>query len=57
MIPLSRIGNGCNGNIKISLREIACRSLDWMDVAQDRPMAGSCEHSIEASGTSRLPRY
>jgi hypothetical protein len=37
-------------NIKIDLREIEWRDMDWIDLAQDRgSMEGSCEYGNEPS--------
>ena len=32
-------------NDKMRLREVGCRSMDWIDLAQDRDMAGCCKCS------------
>jgi hypothetical protein len=49
--PLGRPRRGWTDNIKMDLREIGWGGMDWIDVAQDRPMEGSCEHSNEPSGS------
>jgi hypothetical protein len=37
--------------IKIYFREIGWGVMDWTDLAQNRPVEGSCEHSNELSCT------
>jgi hypothetical protein len=38
-------------NIEIDLREIGWNGVNWIDMAQNRPLEGSCEHGIELSGS------
>jgi hypothetical protein len=35
-IPLGRPRCRWENNIKIDLQEVECRSIDWIDVAQDK---------------------
>jgi hypothetical protein len=44
--PLGRPRHRWVDNIKMDLRDI-----DWIDLAQDRPVEGSCEHGNEPSGS------
>jgi hypothetical protein len=30
--------------LKINLREMGCEGVNWIHLAQERPVAGSCEH-------------
>jgi len=34
--PLGRPGRRWEDNIKMDLQEVGCRSMDWIDLAQDR---------------------
>jgi hypothetical protein len=39
----------CVDNIKMYLRKRGCVSMDWIDLGQDRPVEGCCEHGNEPS--------
>jgi hypothetical protein len=45
--PLGRPRRRWVDNIKMDLREMGWNGMDWTDVAQDRPVEGSCEHCNE----------
>ena len=34
--PLGRPGRKWENNIKMDLQEVGCRSMDWIDLAQDK---------------------
>jgi hypothetical protein len=34
-------------SIKTNLKEVGCEAEDWIQLAQDSPMAGVCEHGSE----------
>jgi hypothetical protein len=36
-------------NIRVDIKEIWWDGVDWIHLAQDRPVAGSCENSNERS--------
>jgi hypothetical protein len=38
-------------NIIMDLREIGWDGVDWINMAQDGPVEGSCGHGIEPSGS------
>jgi hypothetical protein len=38
-------------DIKMNFREIGWGGLDWIVLAQDRDLGGSCEHGNEPSGS------
>jgi hypothetical protein len=38
-------------NIRMDLRVFGWESVDWIQLAQDRPVAGSCEYGDEPSGS------
>jgi hypothetical protein len=38
-------------NIKTNVREIGWGGMDWIDLAQEGPVEGSCEHGNELSGS------
>jgi hypothetical protein len=49
--PLGRPRRRWVDNSKIDLREIRWDGMNWIDLAQDRTMEGSCEHGDEPSGS------
>jgi hypothetical protein len=51
--PLGRLRQRWEDNINMDLREIAWGSMDWINLSQDRPVAGCCEHGDEPSGSIR----
>jgi hypothetical protein len=38
-------------DIKMNLRKIEWEGVDWMHMAQDRPVEGSCDHSNKPLGS------
>jgi hypothetical protein len=48
--PLRRPGLRWEDNIKTDLQEEGCESMDWIELAQDRDVAGTCECDNERSG-------
>jgi hypothetical protein len=48
--PLGRPGCRWENNVRMNLRKIEWENVDWINLAQDRPVAGSCEHRNETSG-------
>jgi hypothetical protein len=49
--PLGRPRRRWVDNIKIDLKEIGWDGMDWIDLAQDRELEGSCEHGNESLGS------
>jgi hypothetical protein len=45
--PLGRPRHRWVDSIKIDLREVGWAGIDWIDLAQDRPVEGCCEHGNE----------
>jgi hypothetical protein len=41
----------------MDLKDIGCEGVDWSDLAQDREMAGSCEHGNEPSGFTKCGEF
>ena len=41
--PLGRLRRRWEGNIKMDLQEVGWRGMDWIDLAQDRQVAGACK--------------
>jgi hypothetical protein len=39
--------------INMDLREMGLGGVDWIDLAQDREVDGSCEHDNELSGSKK----
>jgi hypothetical protein len=55
--PLGRPRRRWKDNIKMNLREIGFGDVDWIYLAQDRDMAGSCEHGNEPSGSIKCGEF
>jgi hypothetical protein len=55
--PLGRPRRRWEDNIKIDLREIGFGDVDWIHWAQDRQVAGSCEHGNEPSGSIKCGKF
>jgi hypothetical protein len=51
--PLGRRRRRSEDNIKMDLREIRIDGANWIQLAQDGPVAGFCEHADEPSGPIR----
>jgi len=52
--PLGRPTHSWEDDIKMNLKETGYKDVDWIHLAEDRsPMAGSCEHGDEPSGSTR----
>jgi hypothetical protein len=48
--PLGRPRRSWEDNMKMYLQEVGCRSMDWIELAQDRQVAGTCECGNEPPG-------
>jgi hypothetical protein len=44
-------------NIKMDLREIGWDGVDWIDLAEDKLVEGSCEHGNESSGSIKCCEF
>jgi len=36
---------------RMDVKEIGCKGMDWIDLAPDMEMVGSCEHGSEPLGS------
>ena len=54
--PLRRPRSRWENNIEIDLREVGGGG-DWMELAQDRDMAGTCEYGDELSGSIKCGEF
>jgi hypothetical protein len=48
--PLGRPRRRWEDNIRMDLQEVGCGGMDWIGLAQDRQVAGTCECGNEPSG-------
>jgi len=44
-------------NIKMDLQEVGCRGIDWIELAQDRQVASTCECGNEPSGSIKCGEF
>jgi hypothetical protein len=44
-------------NIKMEFQEVGCEGMDWIDVVQDRDVAGSCEYGNEPPGSKKCGEF
>ena len=44
-------------NIKMDLQEVGCRGIDWIELAQDRQVASTCECGNEPSGSIKCMEF
>jgi hypothetical protein len=47
--PLGRPRRRCEDNIKLDFKEIGIDGANWIQLAQESPVAGFCEHGDESS--------
>jgi hypothetical protein len=55
--PLGRPRRRWEDNIKADLQEVGCRGMDWIEVAQDRELADTCECGNEPSGSIKCGEF
>jgi len=48
--PLGRPRRRWEENIKMDLQEVGCWGMDWIELAYDREVVGTCECGNETSG-------
>jgi hypothetical protein len=44
-------------NIKKDLQEVGCVSMDWVELAQDRQVTGTCKCGNEPSGSIKCGEF
>jgi hypothetical protein len=49
--PLGRPRRRWEDNIKMDLQEVGCGDMDWIELAQDRQVAGTCKCGNEPLGS------
>jgi hypothetical protein len=55
--PLGRPRHRWEDNIKMDLQEAGCGGMDWIELAQDRQVAGTCECGNEPSGSIKCGEF
>jgi hypothetical protein len=55
--PLGRPRLRWEDNIKMNLQEVGCRIMDWIDLAEDRQVAGTCECGNEPSDSIKWGEF
>jgi hypothetical protein len=49
--PLGRPRRRWENNIRLGLQEVGCGGVDWIGLAQDRQVAGTCECGNDPSSS------
>jgi hypothetical protein len=57
MKPLGRPRRRWEDNIKMDLEEVGGGLGDWMELAQDRELVGTCEYGEELSGSENAGNF
>jgi hypothetical protein len=55
--PLGRPRRTLEDNIKMDVQEVGCGVLDWIGLAQNRQVAGTCECGNEPSGSIKCEEF
>jgi hypothetical protein len=55
--PLGRPRRRWEDNIKMGLQEVGCGSMDWIELAQYRQVASTCECGNEPSGSIKCGEF
>jgi hypothetical protein len=55
--PLGRPRRRWKDNIKMDLQEVGCLGMDWIEMAQDRQVAGTCECGNKPSGSIKRGEF
>jgi hypothetical protein len=55
--PLRRPRHRWEDNIKMDFQEVGCGGMNWIELAQDRQVAGTCEHGNEPSGSIKCGEF
>jgi hypothetical protein len=55
--PLVRPKRRWEDNNEMDLQELGCGSMDWIELAQDKQVAGTCECSNEPSGCIKCGEF
>jgi hypothetical protein len=55
--PLGRPWRRWEDNIKANLRVVGCGGMDWIELAQDRDVAGTCDCGNEPSGSIKCGEF
>jgi hypothetical protein len=55
--PLGRPRCRWKNNINMDLQEVGCVCMDWIELAQDRLVVGTCECGNEPSGSIKCGKF
>jgi hypothetical protein len=55
--PLGRPRHRWEDNIRMGLQEVGCVGMDWIGLAQDRHVAGTCENGNEPLGSIKCGEF
>jgi hypothetical protein len=54
---LGRLRRRWEDNIKTDLQDVGCGGMDWIELAQDRQVVGTCECCNEQSGSIKCGEF
>jgi len=55
--PLGRPRRRWEDNIKMDVQEVGCGVMDWIELAQERQAAGTCECGNKHSGSIKCGEF
>jgi hypothetical protein len=55
--PLGRPKRRWDYNIRMDLQDVGCGVTDWIELTQDRQVAGNCECGDEPSGSIKCEGF
>jgi hypothetical protein len=55
--PLGTPRHRWENNIKMDLQEIGCEGMEWIELAEDRQVVGTCKCGNEPSGSIKCGEF